>query len=152
MDPVQIAKLKEEARKRYEADLAAIDRVAALANGKLVNGVNGTNGHTAKPLKIKMVAEADHSNGQQATLPIAVTAEQEPLIGTVRAVIAQLSGQFSKRDIAKEMAKKYPHIDLKSGNRGVYFGTVIKRLVEKDELEVVKEHTATSPTIYKRAR
>lgn len=156
MDPIQIAKLKEQLAKRYAADLAAIDRVAALiaSSGKIPAGKKtaATNGRSELHEPGSLEAELDPL-GLWNTIPdlgTVVTAGGST-VEAVRAVIEQRSGTFTTRDIQKELIKRFPHINMQGKNRRIYLGTVLKRMVKKKQVVVAKEHTSTSPTLYKKA-
>lgn len=133
MDKALYQRLKDEAKKRYMADLEAIKRVCELSNGNFSNG-------TAEIPRIpKETAHAQSKTNKEPT----------SLSGMVRSVIEGMNEPFTTRDVQKEIAQKYPQAEI--ANKKIYLGVLLRRFLKKHEVKLERNHTATTPAYYRKA-
>jgi hypothetical protein len=121
MDQKMYMKLKDEAQKRYQSDLAAIERVWDLSQ-------QAGNGNGAAPKNTGRTRAGASSD-------------------TIRSIVDTMAGEFSFKDVEKALKETSP--DKGIGPR--YVVTFLKRLEQRKYIEVVKRGGPNKgPTVYKK--
>jgi hypothetical protein len=127
----------EEARQRaeeeYRQDLAALERVWALAQA------NGVSTATATA----SVVSASQSGSRPKHPP---KIGRGKALSEVRAAVQNFSGNFDFKDVLETISVDHPSMEIKQGT----VNAALKSLTKKGEIQVVNQGIGRKPTTYRR--